>query len=166
VDYATLRARHIERALSIAPAHVERVHWPRTSILRERRRAFGALLAFAARLSRWHREPLAHVRASGSSEEALLARIRQMTKGDLMSNFDAIVTEPRLTFSRVQRQLETLETDAYLLNRSSRPRTTSTSRCSAGRRTGRGRTREWMRSSPRRTWSSAFRPPSTGDAIR
>lgn len=42
-----------------------------------------------------------------------------MTKTDLMANFDDIVTDPLLTFDLVNRHLETVDTNGYLLSRHS-----------------------------------------------
>jgi hypothetical protein len=51
---------------------------------------------FAKAHSRWHRARLTHVDPDRVTEDSI-ADIPPMTKHDLMENFDAIVTDPRVT---------------------------------------------------------------------
>src|SRR4029077_14808540 len=91
-----------------------RIGWAADRVTKERQRALRALLTAAMR-SPWHRERLAGVnnRALGEAE---MASLRVMTKTDLMSNFDDIVTDRRLTRELCERHLgELAGGDAYLL---------------------------------------------------
>jgi phenylacetate-coenzyme A ligase PaaK-like adenylate-forming protein len=74
------------------------------------------LLATTKARSPWHRERLRHVDAT-SFAEADLPSVPTMTKADLMENFDAVVTDPRLTRDIVDAYVEQLPENPYLFDR-------------------------------------------------
>ena len=115
MDYERLRQRHLARLASILPEQVERLAWPAERLRRHRQEGFRDLLRVAIERSPWHRRRLhgVDVDAFGESD---LERLPPMTKDDLMANWDAIVTDPRLTLSATERHLAGLTSDAYLLD--------------------------------------------------
>src|SRR5262249_57615652 len=74
------------------------------------------LLATAKARSPWHRERLRHVDAT-SFTEADLPSVPTMTKADLMENFDAVVTDRRLTRDIVDAYVQQLPENPYLFDR-------------------------------------------------
>ena len=91
---------------------MSRIDWPADRIYQERRRALRRLLATAAERSPWHRERLAGIDVAGLSG---VASLPVMTKADLMDNFDAVVTDRRLTRELCERHLQQGAGGAYLL---------------------------------------------------
>jgi len=112
-SYASTRQRHQAEALALLPLFQERLHWPRERLRELRRQKLRRLLEVARERSPWHRRRLAGIDVSSISEAGLSA-IPAMTKDELMANFDAIVTDPRLGLSRVEDHLSGLDADAYL----------------------------------------------------
>jgi len=101
------------------PAHVARLSWSPEQIKAERQRALRETLAFAKAKSPWHARRLTEVDA-GSFTEADLARLPVMTKSDVMSNWDDVVTDRRLTLAgcnaNITAKLEGKTEDYYYLN--------------------------------------------------
>jgi hypothetical protein len=89
--------------------------WTPEQVRAERLRGLRELIAHARAHSPWHRKRLADVDPERCTEDDL-RRLPVMTKHDLMSHFDAIVTDPRLTRAVVERHLDALTRDAYLLD--------------------------------------------------
>lgn len=114
--YETLRQRHVADAMATIPEHLERLTWPPERLGTERERRLRALLRIAKERSSWHRDRLRDVDADAVREEDL-PHLPAMTKDDLMDDFDAIVTDPRLTLDVVNGHIDGLTTDAYLLDR-------------------------------------------------
>jgi phenylacetate-CoA ligase len=79
-------------------AHVARLSWSKDQIRNERERALRETLAFAQAKSPWHAKRLDGVDAA-SFAEADLARLPVMTKTDVMSSWDDVVTDRRLTLA-------------------------------------------------------------------
>jgi phenylacetate-coenzyme A ligase PaaK-like adenylate-forming protein len=113
--YADLQARHAAAVMARMPEHLERLDWPRSRIAAERTRALRELVAKAKAASPWHARRLAHL-DPGRLTEADLARVPPMTKEDLMANWDAIVTDPRLSLRLVERTLAGMTADTYLFD--------------------------------------------------
>ncbi len=80
------------------PAHVARLAWSKDQIKAERQRALRETLAFAKAKSAWHAKRLGGLDVD-SFTEADLARLPVMTKSDVMSNWDELVTDRRLTLA-------------------------------------------------------------------
>lgn len=113
--YDSLRARHLADFGSRLGEHLERIEWTPAQIAAEQTRALRELLGVAIKGSSWHRERLRGVRPD-SFNLCQLAELPAMTKTDLMSSWDAIVTDPRLSLSLTEGHLEQLTGDAYLLD--------------------------------------------------
>jgi phenylacetate-coenzyme A ligase PaaK-like adenylate-forming protein len=101
------------------PAHVARLSWSKDQIKSERQRALRETLAFAQAKSPWHAKRLGGVDAA-SFTEADLARLPVMTKSDVMSSWDEVVTDRRLTLAGcnadITAKLEGKTRDYYYLD--------------------------------------------------
>ncbi len=80
------------------PAHVARLSWSKDQIRNERQRALRETLAFAQAKSPWHARRLSGIDAA-TFVEADLSRLPVMTKTDVMSSWDEVVTDRRLTLA-------------------------------------------------------------------
>jgi phenylacetate-coenzyme A ligase PaaK-like adenylate-forming protein len=114
--YEALRREHFQEMRRRVPAHLERLAWPAERLRAERQARLRELVRVARERSPWHRERLGHLDPAALGE-ANLSDIPPMTKGDLMANFDRIVTDPRITLDRVETHLAGLSRDDYLLDR-------------------------------------------------
>jgi phenylacetate-coenzyme A ligase PaaK-like adenylate-forming protein len=115
-SYDEIRARHAEQAMARLGDACARLEWSRDEIAAERRRALRRLLAVAIERSPWHRRRLADVDVERFTEDDL-ARIPPMTKDDLMTSFDEIATDRRLSLAAAEAHLDGLAAgDAYLLD--------------------------------------------------
>jgi phenylacetate-CoA ligase len=116
-DDDALRARHREDQRRVSVRYLQRLNWPRERLEDERRRRLRELVAIAQERSPWHRRRLARFDAA-TLREGELSQLPVMTKEDVMANFDEIVTDRRLSLSRVESHLAGLEaTPRYLLER-------------------------------------------------
>jgi phenylacetate-coenzyme A ligase PaaK-like adenylate-forming protein len=101
------------------PAHVSRLAWSKDQIKAKRQRALHETLAFAKARSAWHAKRLSGLDAE-SFTEADLARLPVMTKADVMSNWDELVTDRRLTLAgcnaNITGKLEGSTKDYYYLD--------------------------------------------------
>lgn len=100
-----LRARHAARFEQLLPEYVARIEWSWDRVREERLRALRELLAVAVARSPWHRKRLAGLDVSAVTD-ADVAALPVMTKQDLMTNFDAIVTDTRITRELCERHLD------------------------------------------------------------
>jgi phenylacetate-coenzyme A ligase PaaK-like adenylate-forming protein len=119
VPYESLVRRHRTDLATRLPAFLARHRWPRERIDAERQQRLRVLLAYAKRHSPWHARRLAHVDPN-TFTEADLPRIPQMTKTDLIENFDLIVTDPRVSLRMAEQHFQLLEegttANTYLLD--------------------------------------------------
>jgi phenylacetate-CoA ligase len=113
--YEATRQRHVAYMASRLPEHVERLGWPAERIRAERTERLRALLRIARERSAWHRTRLARVDVDRIDEDRL-RDLPPMTKADLMSHFDDIVTDPRVTLAAANAHLAALQGDAYFLD--------------------------------------------------
>jgi phenylacetate-coenzyme A ligase PaaK-like adenylate-forming protein len=101
------------------PAHVERLSWSAAQIAAERERALRETLAHAKANSSWHASRLARIDAA-TFTEAQLQALPVMTKTDVMSHWDEIVTDRRLTLAgcnaNIAAKLNGTCKDYYYLN--------------------------------------------------
>lgn len=97
------------------PAALERLGWPAERLADERDRRLVRLISWAKQRSPFHRERLRSVEPSALTA-ADLTSLPAMTKDDLMDNFQAIVTDSRLTLNVVNDHIDRLSSDAYLLD--------------------------------------------------
>ena len=116
IPFETRRQEHLQEMRRCVPTHLERMVWSAERLRAERETRLRELVRIARDRSPWHRERLEHLDL-GTLREDDLARIPVMTKHDLMTHFDRIVTDPRLTLNRVEAHLDGLTTDDYLLDR-------------------------------------------------
>ena len=114
--FEQLRARHAADRDAALPALVRQLDWSADQLRAERERRMRILLDTAKRLSPWHRDRLRHVDAATFTERDLPS-LPTMTKDDLMGNFEAVVTDPRLTRDVVDAYVERLPENPYLFDR-------------------------------------------------
>jgi phenylacetate-CoA ligase len=115
-SYETRRQEHLTAMRQRVPAHLERLGWPQERLKEDREARLRELIRIARERSPWHRERLGHLNLD-QHEEKDLSSIPVMTKHDLMTNYDQIVTEPDITLDLVESHLATLTSDAYLNER-------------------------------------------------
>src|SRR5262249_16126657 len=114
-DYESTRQRHVAHMTARLPEYLERLTWSADRLRVERTLRLRELLRTARAHSSWHRSRLATVDVDAIDEERL-RELAIMTKGDLMANFDQIVTDRRVTLDLVNAHIARLTTDAYLLD--------------------------------------------------
>lgn len=112
--YEAIRQRHVAHWAQIMPEQVGHLRMPEQDLRALRLRRLRAILAAAAERSPWHRRRLDGLDPATASEEDL-ARIPPMSTDDLMTHWDEIVTDPRLSLAFVERHLARLTSDDYLL---------------------------------------------------
>lgn len=112
--YEATRVRQLASALAGLPEHMSQLDWPRERIKEAQTARLRSLLATAQERSAWHRERLHGVDAAQFSAGDL-SSLPVMTKQDLMSNWDAIVTDPRARLADAEQHLAALTHDAYFL---------------------------------------------------
>lgn len=113
-SYAATRARHVADMLARMGDHLDRLTWSADRIRAERTARLRELVATARERSAWHAARLAAVDVDTLDEESLRG-LPVMTKADLMANFDAIVTDQRVTLEQVDAHVAGLDSDAYFL---------------------------------------------------
>jgi putative adenylate-forming enzyme len=107
---------YVEQMWSLIPEHQDRIRrWSPERLGSERRNRLRRLVRVAKDRSRWYRSRLAHLDPDAMTENDL-KRIPPMTKDDMMENFDAIVTDRRLSRDLVETHLRAPEGSACLLN--------------------------------------------------
>lgn len=114
-EYEDLRQRHLQHLFAVLPALIEGLTLPPDQLRARRESALRAIVAHARTASPWHRARLAAVEPDRLTEAGLRA-LPTMTKDDLMTHFDEIVTDQRLTRDVVEAHLAGLTADAYLLD--------------------------------------------------
>ncbi len=113
--YEQTRQRHFAHLMGRLPEHLARLGWSTDQLRAERTARLRQLLAVARASSPWHRARLSGVDV-GAIDEADLPGLPAMTKTDLMTHFDEIVTDPRITLTQVDAHIASLTTDAYFLD--------------------------------------------------
>jgi phenylacetate-coenzyme A ligase PaaK-like adenylate-forming protein len=114
-DYETLHRLHAEQYRALAQQYIERIRWTPERLRAERQQQLRMLLRKAKDSSPWHRGRLSRIDPDQGTEADLQA-IPPMTKEDLMRDFDAILTDRRLSRQMVEAHIDHLEGDAYLLD--------------------------------------------------
>ena len=92
----SLRDAHVAAVERLVPNYVSRIDWSLARLEEERSVALRALLDVAVERSSWHGRRLEGIDVSALSARAIVD-LPVMTKTDLMDNFDAVVTDTRLT---------------------------------------------------------------------
>jgi len=113
-DYNATRQRHIEYMLPQFGEHFERVGWPVERLRQERTERLRELVRVAVERSSWHRARIGDVNLTTLDEDTLRT-LPVMTKQDLMSSFDEIVTDPSVRLADVNAHIASLDSDAYFL---------------------------------------------------
>lgn len=114
--YDRLRERQVADLGARVPGMLDRLTWPADRLAAHRTTELRRLLRGAREASPWHRARLAGVDIDTIDESDLTA-LPVMTKDDLMANFDAAVTDERLTLHAVETHLAGLTGDGYLFDR-------------------------------------------------
>jgi phenylacetate-CoA ligase len=115
-NYEVLRQRHMAHAMALAPQMIERLDWSADQIATHRVDRLQEIVGHATEHSPWHRERLAGVDVERLDLDSL-RELPTMTKTQLMANYDEIVTDPRLSLDLVNRHLDTVDVNGYLLGR-------------------------------------------------
>jgi phenylacetate-CoA ligase len=118
-DLAVLRARTAQLLIDRLPAHIARLDWHPDQLAEFQRTSLRALLHHAAGHSPFHAARLA---AAGLTHAGIdtfelsdLAKLPVMTKVQMMGNFDAVVTDRRLTRALVERHITDSGTEPPLI---------------------------------------------------
>ena len=109
-----LRERAAAELATRLPDHLGRVSWDRARLAVHQRDGLRELLAQAAANSPFHACRLAGIDID-RFEVADLPRLPVMTKTEMMSQFDDVVTDPRVSLRSVQAHLDASKTRASLL---------------------------------------------------
>ena len=113
------RREHLLAIASRLPEHVARLGWSGEQLARERQVLLRETVAWAKSRSPWHADRLADIDPETMTEDTL-RRIPVMTKYDVMANWDAIVTDRRLTLegcnAHIQDKLRGRTKDYYYLD--------------------------------------------------
>jgi phenylacetate-CoA ligase len=110
-----VRRRHLAYFEELLPGYADRIEWPAERLQNLRTRALRKLLATARDRSPWHQRRLAALDIAHVTE-ADLPSLPVMTKADLMDNFDAAVTDRRITREICEHHLLNSAPGAYLLD--------------------------------------------------
>lgn len=114
--YEQLRQRHLADAAPLLAPMLDRLTWSAERLAEHRTAELRRLLRVARDASPWHRERLAGIDLDGIDEAGIVV-LPVMTKDDLMTHFDDIVTDDRLRLGAVEDHLAALTSDAYLFDR-------------------------------------------------
>jgi phenylacetate-CoA ligase len=115
LSYEQIRRQHNELLTRMIPEHLERLNWSRQQIDEERLARLRETIRIAKDRSPWHAKRLTHINPS-TITEAEIEAIPPMTRNDLMSNWNEIVTDRRLTLELVELHLASNDHHAYLLD--------------------------------------------------
>ncbi len=116
-DYELKRQRHVQAFQARLPSEVERLTWPLSRLWALRDERLRAVVGHAKLHSPWHGDRLAHVDPETLSGDDLTT-VPPMTKTDLMTYWDDIVTDRRLSLGMASSHLDFLAAGkpAYLLD--------------------------------------------------
>lgn len=103
--FEPFRRRAQAALFSTMPEHIERLGWTGARIGSHQLEGCRALLESAIERSSFHRRRVGHIDPS-TFELDELATIPVMTKGEMMSAFDAVVTDVRVTLQKAERAIE------------------------------------------------------------
>src|SRR5262245_59942222 len=115
MDYESTIQRHVEYLMARIPQHLERLRWSASQLRAERISRLRKMVSFAKANSPWHRMRLAEIEVDQLDEESL-RELPVMTKDDLMTHFNEIVTDRRIMIDRLNEHVSELTTDAYFLD--------------------------------------------------
>ena len=113
------RRRHLAEVAARLPDHLKRLSWTAEQLAEERQTKLRETLAYAKERAPWYRERLAGVDVDTFTVDDLQS-LPTMTKADVMSNWDEIVTDPRLNLAdanaNITAKLRGETTDYYYLD--------------------------------------------------
>jgi len=110
VEPASLHERHVQTKRDATAAELERIDWSPGQLAQYRSERLSRMLLLATQRSGWHGARLADIDLEHITEDDV-GQLPTMTKDDVMSHFDQIITDPRLTLAGVEAHLASL-TDA------------------------------------------------------
>jgi len=113
--YDERRLAQTPRMLERAGPLIAQVDWSRERLADHRRELLRNLVRHARTHSPWHAQRLADLDPDTLGEKDLAA-VPSMSKGDLMDNWDAIVTDPRLSLARCEAHIEQLDRTGELVD--------------------------------------------------
>lgn len=113
--YEQLRQKHVTEFTARLPESIRRLDWTADQLRIEREGRLRTLIRTAQDRSPWHSERLGGIDPDAIGEDDIQG-VPTMTKDDLMSNWDRIVTDRRLSLEMVEEHLKALTGDAYLLD--------------------------------------------------
>jgi phenylacetate-CoA ligase len=114
--YEETRKRHVEYMFGRLGEHLARLSWSAEQLREERTARLRELIAVAKARSAWHAARLGHIDPRTIDEDGL-SELPVMTKADLMSHFDSVVTDPRVSLDAVNAHIAGLgRDDAYFLD--------------------------------------------------
>jgi phenylacetate-CoA ligase len=117
VSDRVLREFHLEYERLLSAGCAARLHWSAARLCDQRQRGLRELLSTAQEQSPWHRRRLAGIDLA-RMRETDLGRLPVMSRADVVANFDEILTDRRLSLSRVADHLAGPESESrYLLER-------------------------------------------------
>jgi len=114
-EYEITRTKHRGELAMALPDYENSLLMSLGCLTSERTRLLRRLLHTASEHSPWHRKRLRGVNVNNFNE-ADLQSIPPMTKNDLMTHWNEIVTDNRLSLDLVNAHLSQLKTDRYLLD--------------------------------------------------
>jgi len=114
-SYQDSRQQHLAAWATALPERLERLGWARERLDAHRTAALRSLVRTARDRSPWHAERLAGIDID-ALDAGDLSALPVMTKDDLMSHFDDIVTDRRVTLEAAESHLATLDGDDYFLD--------------------------------------------------
>lgn len=114
--YEAQRAQHLSDTMALVPKFLRRLDWSPARLAAHRDAELRNVVRLAIARSPWHHKRLHRVDPE-RLDVTRLADLPVMTKADLMEHYDEIVTDERLTLRSVDRYLERVVDEPYLLDR-------------------------------------------------
>lgn len=110
-----LRARVGAELDARMPAHLERAQWPADRLATHQRDKLRVLLRHAIERSPFHARRLGPIAVADHFELSDLATLPTMSKSDMMTAFDEVVTDRRLTLAGIQHHIAESSSQPKLL---------------------------------------------------
>lgn len=119
IETLTLAKKQTKDMENLLIQHMKPLTWSSSTLHSHREKRLRKLLAYAKQHSPWYQKILAKINPETFTEERLI-ELPVLTKNTLMENWDAIVTNSKLTLSLVESHLEKIRAEnqfSYLLDR-------------------------------------------------
>jgi phenylacetate-coenzyme A ligase PaaK-like adenylate-forming protein len=104
-DFESLRKKHLADVSAFSAEAVRRLSWSRERVAEEQTQRLRTIVAAAQEGSAFHADRLGHLEAT-KLELSDLPKIPPMTKNDVMTNWDRVVTDGRLRLADVNAHLK------------------------------------------------------------